>query len=240
MLQWLPENISTFGQGVDNIFHIIYYITLVVFILVMGTLIVFLIKYRYQAGQKATYIEGSTTLEIVWTAATTVIVFGLAMLSYPQWNQIKSPNEFPANPDVLVQVSGKQFNWDMTYPGPDNELGTDDDLELENELHVPVNAVVHIRLTAEDVIHSFFVPQLRLKQDALPNRFINVWFEATKTGRYEIPCAELCGFGHSGMLGYLNVHSQADYDAWVKERWPSVGAVDATGRSRREKHNDAR
>lgn len=220
MLQWLPENISTFGQGVDNIFHIIYYITLVVFILVMGTLIVFLIKYRYQAGQKATYIEGSTTLEIVWTAATTVIVFGLAMLSYPQWNQIKSPNEFPANPDVIVQVSGKQFNWDMTYPGPDNELGTDDDLELENELHVPVNAVVHIRLTAEDVIHSFFVPQLRLKQDALPNRFINVWFEATKTGRYEIPCAELCGFGHSGMLGYLNVHSQADYDAWVKERWP--------------------
>lgn len=220
MLQWLPENISTFGQGVDNIFYIIYYITLVVFILVMGTLIVFLIKYRHQAGQKATYIEGSTTLEIVWTAATTVIVFGLAMLSYPQWNQIKSPNEFPANPDVLVQVSGKQFNWDMTYPGPDNELGTDDDLELENELHVPVNAVVHIRLTAEDVIHSFFVPQLRLKQDALPNRFIDVWFEATKAGRYEIPCAELCGFGHSGMLGYLNVHSQADYDAWVKERWP--------------------
>lgn len=220
MLQWLPENISTFGQGVDNIFYIIYYITLVVFILVMGTLIVFLIKYRHQAGQKATYIEGSTTLEIVWTAATTVIVFGLAMLSYPQWNQIKSPNEFPANPDVLVQVSGKQFNWDMTYPGPDNELGTDDDLELENELHVPVNAVVHIRLTADDVIHSFFVPQLRLKQDALPNRFIDVWFEATKAGRYEIPCAELCGFGHSGMLGYLNVHSQADYDAWVKERWP--------------------
>ena len=95
-----------------------------------------------------------------------------------------------------------------------------DDLTLENELHVPVNAVVHIRLTAEDVIHSFFVPQLRLKQDALPNRFINVWFEATKAGRYEIPCAELCGFGHSGMLGYLNVHTQADYDAWLQERWP--------------------
>ena len=93
------------------------------------------------------------------------------------------------------RVSGKQFNWDMTYPGPDNELGTDDDLKLENELHVPVNAVVHIRLTSEDVIHSFFVPQLRLKQDSLPNRFINVWFEATKAGRYEIPCAELCGFG---------------------------------------------
>ena len=220
MLQWLPENVSTFGQGVDNLFTLIYWITVVVFIAVMATLITFLIKYRHREGHRAEYIEGSTTLEIVWTAATTVIVFGLAMLSLPQWNKIKSPTDFPENPDVVVQVSGKQFNWDMTYPGPDNELGTDDDLELENELHVPLNAVVHIRLTAEDVIHSFFVPQLRLKQDALPNRFIDVWFKAIKAGRYEIPCAELCGFGHSGMLGYLNVHTQADYDAWVKERWP--------------------
>ena len=89
------------------------------------------------------------------------------MLSYPQWNNIKSPTQFPENPEVVVQVSGKQFNWDMTYPGPDNEFGTDDDLELENELHVPINAVVHIRLTAADVIHSFFVPQLRLKQDSI-------------------------------------------------------------------------
>ena len=220
MLQWLPDNVSTFGQGVDNLFYVIYYITLVAFILVMGVLITFLIKYRHQEGKRATYIEGSTRLEIIWTAATTVIVFVLAMFSYPQWNKIKSPTSFPENPDVVVQVSGKQFNWDMVYPGPDNEFGTDDDLTLENELHVPVNAVVHIRLTAVDVIHSFFVPQLRLKQDALPSRFIEVWFEATKAGRYEIPCAELCGFGHSGMLGYLNVHTQTDYDAWLQERWP--------------------
>jgi len=220
MLRWLPENVSTFGQGVDSLFYAIYYITLIVLILVMATLITFLIKYRHQKGKRATYIEGSTTLEIVWTAATTVIVFVLAMFSYPQWNKIKSPTSFPENPDVVVQVSGKQFNWDMTYPGPDNEFGTDDDLILENELHVPVNAVVHIQLTAVDVIHSFFVPQLRLKQDALPSRFIDVWFEATKAGRYEIPCAELCGFGHSGMLGYLNVHAQTDYDAWLQERWP--------------------
>ena len=285
MLHWLPENVSTFGQGVDNLFHAIYWLTLIVFILVMGTLIVFLIKYRYQEGKKAHYIEGSTTLEIVWTAATTVIVFVLAMFSYPQWNNIKSPTQFPENPDVVVQVSGKQFNWDMTYPGPDNEFGTDDDLELENDLHVPMNAVVHIRLTSVDVIHSFFVPQLRLKQDALPNRFFNVWFQTVlddkpiqeferlkakgyfevtltptdantppisgtivnetddtlelevgdetqtvskadvkqltpKIWRYEIPCAELCGFGHSAMIGYLKVHTQESYDAWVQERWP--------------------
>ncbi len=219
MLRWLPENVSTFGQGVDNLFSLIYWITLVVFVAVIATMIVFLVKYRYQAGRKAEYIEGSSTLEIVWTAATTVIVFVLALLSFPQWSKIKFPSEFPTNPDVVVQVKGKQFNWYMLYPGPDGEFGSEDDVELENQLHVPVNKVVHIRLTSEDVIHSFFVPQLRLKQDALPQRFINVWFEATKPGTYEIPCAELCGFGHSGMLGYLTVHTDEDYANWVNQRW---------------------
>ena len=217
---WLPENVSTFGQGVDNLFILIYWITLIAFILVTATLIAFLILYRHRPGHKATYIEGSTKLEIIWTAATTIIVFGLALLSYPQWNKIKSPTELPPA-DVVVEVSAKQFNWDMTYPGPDGEFDTEDDLQLENQLHVPEDKIVHIRLTSVDVIHSFFVPNLRLKQDALPNRFITVWFEATKPGKFEIPCAELCGFQHSGMLGYLTVHSQADYEAWKAERWPT-------------------
>lgn len=218
MLRWLPENISTYGQGVDNLFSLIYWITVVVFVAVIGTLVVFLIAYRAREGQRAEYIEGSNKLEITWTAVTTVIVFGLAMLSLPQWSKIKFFSEFPA-PDVTVQVNAKQFNWDILYPGPDGEFGSEDDLELENMLHVPVNKVVHIHLTSEDVIHSFFVPQLRLKQDALPKRSITAWFQATKPGTYEIPCAELCGFGHSGMLGYLTVHSEESYAEWVTQRW---------------------
>ena len=219
MLGWLPENISTFAQGVDTLFALIYWITVVVFVLVIGTLIMFLIKYRHRAGHRAEYIEGSTKLEIIWTAVTTVIVFGLAMFSFPEWNNLKSPAE---NPDYVVQVRGEQFNWYMIYPGPDNELGTEDDLELENELYVPVNKVVQILLTSKDVIHSFFIPNLRQKQDALPNRppIDTLKFQAIKTGRYEIPCAELCGFGHSGMLGYLIVQTQEEYDAWVAEQWP--------------------
>ncbi len=218
MLQWLPENISTFGQGIDDLFTLIYWITAIVFVLVMATLIVFLIKYRHREGHRAEYIEGSTKLEITWTAVTTVIVFGLAMLSFPQWNNLKSP---PENPDYVVQVRGEQFNWYMIYPGPDGEFDTADDLELENELHVPIDKVVHIVLTSKDVIHSFFIPNLRLKQDALPNRTIdNVKFKAAKIGRYEIACAELCGFGHSTMRGYLNVKTQEEYDAWVQEQWP--------------------
>ncbi len=218
--EWLPENVSTYGEEVDKLFVLIYWITSIVFIAVMAVLISFLIKYRFKDGRKADYIEGSTTLEITWTAATTVIVFGLAMLSLPQWNKLKVPSQFPSGPDdVLVQVSAKQFNWDMTYPGADGKLGTADDLTLENQLHVPVNKVVHIKLTSEDVIHSFFLPHMRVKQDALPGRTIDVWFDATKVGKYEIPCAELCGFGHSGMLGYLNVHTDDAYAKWVEEAW---------------------
>ena len=218
MLGWLPENISTYAQGVDTLFALIYWITVVVFILVMATLILFLIKYRHREGHKAEYIEGSTKLEIIWTTATTVIVFGLALLSFPQWNELKSPAE---NPDYTVQVRAEQFNWYFIYPGPDNEIGTEDDLEFENEMFVPENKVIQLLLTSKDVIHSFFLPHLRLKQDVLPNRIIEYTkFSAIKTGKYEIPCAELCGFGHATMIGYLNVLSQEAYDAWVAEKWP--------------------
>ena len=104
----------------------------------------------------------------------------------------------------------------------DGAFDTEDDVTLENELHVPVDKVVHLSMSSRDVIHSFFVPQLRFKQDTLPGREIRGWFKATKPGVYEIPCAELCGFGHSGMLGTLTVHSADDYAAWVKGRWPDA------------------
>jgi len=110
------------------------------------------------------------------------------------------------------------------YPGPDGQFNTEDDLQLENDLHIPVGKVVRVILKSKDVIHSFFLPHLRLKQDCVPGREIVAWFEATKPGRYEIPCAELCGFGHSGMKGFLTVHSAEDYEAWVQEHWPSTEA----------------
>ncbi|MEE9171716.1 MAG: hypothetical protein V3U41_02260 [candidate division NC10 bacterium] len=124
--------------------------------------------------------------------------------------------------DVRVHVTGKQFNWEILYPGPDGRFGTADDLQVDNELHVPVGKIVRVTLKSKDVIHSFFLPNLRLKQDTMPGREIEAWFEATKPGVYEIPCAELCGFGHSGMLGHLTVHSAEDYEKWVNRTWPSA------------------
>jgi cytochrome c oxidase subunit 2 len=96
-------------------------------------------------------------------------------------------------------------------------------------LHVPVDRVVRVTLSSEDVIHSLFIPRLRLKQDAVPGRRIPLWFQATRAGEYEMPCAELCGFGHSGMQGTLVVHSAADYDAWAREMWPGGAAQAAAG-----------
>jgi cytochrome c oxidase subunit 2 len=121
----------------------------------------------------------------------------------------------------VVQITAKQFNWEILYPGPDGKFDTDDDKMMENDLHVPVNEVVRVRLTSKDVIHSFFVPQFRLKQDAVPGRVIEIWFQATQPGVYELPCAELCGFGHSGMLGHVTVQSAEEYQSWIKEQWPS-------------------
>jgi cytochrome c oxidase subunit 2 len=116
---------------------------------------------------------------------------------------------------MSLAILAKQFEWHVSYPGADGRLGTPDDFSMRNQLHVPVNRAVVATLEAEDVIHSFFVPQFRVKQDAVPGMHIQVWFQPTKVGKYEIGCAELCGLGHYRMRGMVTVHSQEDYDRWV-------------------------
>lgn len=217
MMSWLPENVSTFGEEIDSLFYLIYYITGAAFLLVTALMIIFLILYRQREGRRAVYSHGNTTLEIIWTIIPAVVFVGLSFMSVSSWSEIKS--EAPPS-DFQVQVTAKQFNWEILYPGPDGKLGTEDDFKIDNDMHVPVNKVVHVILKSQDVIHSFFLPNLRLKQDAVPGRDILVWFEATKPGKYELPCAELCGFGHSGMRGWLFVDGPEDYEKWVKETWP--------------------
>lgn len=217
MMSWLPEDVSTFGGEIDSLFYLIYYITGAVFILVTVLMVLFLIVYRHREGRRATYSHGNTALEITWTIVPAIILLVLSFMSVSSWGKIKS-NAPPS--DFQVQVTAKQFNWEIVYPGPDGKFGTPDDFQIDNDMHVPVNKVVHVILKSKDVIHSFFLPNLRLKQDAVPGRDILVWFEATKPGKYELPCAELCGFGHSGMRGWLYVDTPEEYQKWVKENWP--------------------
>jgi cytochrome c oxidase subunit 2 len=223
--RWLPENVSKHGSAIDSLFVLIYNITGITFLLVAGVMIAFLILYRRREGVRAGYTHGSKTLEVVWTVVPAIILVVLTVMSARVWRDLKMTQP-PA--EVEARVIGKQFNWRMIYPGPDGRFDTADDLELANELHVPVDRTVVVQLQSEDVIHSFFLPNLRVKQDAVPGRTTRVWFNATKAGRYEIACAELCGFGHYNMRGFLNVHTLEDYAAWVASAWPA-GEAPAAG-----------
>lgn len=221
MQGWFPENVSSFGGEIDSLFYLIFYIIAPWFVLTEGLIVYFLIRYRRREGRRATYVHGDDLRQAAWILIPGLIVtlldFWIDVRGAEVWAKIKG--HMPPG-DLKIQVTAKQFNWEILYSGPDGKFGTADDLRLENELHVPAGRIVRVVLKSRDVIHSFFLPNLRLKQDILPGREIEAWFEATKPGKYEMPCAELCGFGHSGMNGWLYVHAPEEYEKWAKARWP--------------------
>ncbi len=222
-MSWiLPPSASTFASDIDFLYYVILWITGIAFVIVEVGLVVFIVKYRTRPGRKAEYIEGNTKAEIVWTAVPAVTVVVIGLMSGGVWNDVKGRNSVPAGA-IPYGVHAQQFEWQISYRGPDGQLGTGDDFTVRNQLHIPVNQPVVMRLTAEDVIHSFFIPAFRVKQDAMPGMSINVWFEATQVGEFEIACAELCGIGHTTMGATLTVHSADDFQRWVADR---VAAAD--------------
>jgi cytochrome c oxidase subunit 2 len=217
MSWWLPLKASTFAGEIDGLFTAVLIITGIAFVVVEIGLVWFSLKYRNRPGRTAYYTHGNNTAEIIWTAIPAVTVVALGLVSNHYWKQIKGRDSVPAD-SYPIAVHAKQFEWQYTYPGPDGKLGTADDYTIRNQLHVPVNRNVVVILTSEDVIHSFFVPVFRVKQDAVPGLTIRAWFNATVPGEYELGCAELCGIGHYKMRTRVTVHTQADFDAWVKQQ----------------------
>ncbi|HEX9393801.1 MAG TPA: cytochrome c oxidase subunit II [Gemmatimonadales bacterium] len=217
MSWWLPLKASTFAGEIDGLFTAVLIITGIAFVVVEIGLVWFSLKYRNRPGRTAYYTHGNNTAEIIWTAIPAVTVVALGLVSNHYWKQIKGRDSVPAD-SYPIAVHAKQFEWQYTYPGPDGKLGTADDYTIRNQLHVPLNRNVVVILTSEDVIHSFFVPVFRLKQDAVPGLTIRAWFNATVPGEYELGCAELCGIGHYKMRTRVTVHTQADFDAWVKQQ----------------------
>lgn len=217
MSWWLPLKASTFAGEIDGLFTAVLIITGIAFVVVEVGLVWFSLKYRNRPGRTAYYTHGSNKAEIIWTAIPAVTVVALGLISNHYWKQIKGRDSVPAD-SYPIGVHAKQFEWQYTYPGPDGQLGTADDYTIRNQLHVPVNRDVVVILTSEDVIHSFYVPVFRLKQDAVPGLTIRAWFNATVPGEYELGCAELCGMGHYKMRTRVTVHTQADFDAWVKQQ----------------------
>ena len=226
-MNWsLPESVSTFGAEIDSIYYLILAITGVIFFAVEALLVYFIIRYRHKEGRKAAFIHGNARAEVIWTVIPFLILVFLAFKSREVWVAVKDPARFPA--DALeLRVAAKQFEWNVTYPGPDGRLDTGDDFVRRGQLRIPVNRPVRVTLTAEDVIHSFFLPEFRVKQDAVPGMEIPVWFEATRTGEFVLGCAELCGLGHYRMKGTVTVHTAEEFDAWQREQSQQSGVAAA-------------
>jgi cytochrome c oxidase subunit 2 len=213
----LPEPVSAFGSEIDSIYYLILVITAVIFVLVEVALVVFLVKFRHKEGRRAEYSHGNTKLEAIWTVVPFILVMVIAWMSMDVWLEAKVADGHAPGDALPLRVAAKQFEWNVTYPGPDEKLDTADDFVKRNQLHVPVGRAVRIDLSSDDVIHSFFLPDFRVKQDAVPGMVIPVWFEPTTTGEYALGCAELCGLGHYRMRGSMTVHESAAFDSWVAE-----------------------
>lgn len=218
MQGWFPENVSTFGGDVDRVFYLIYYIVTFWFILAEGAILYFLVRYRRRPGARVTYVRGDRWRELSWilvpAAVILVLDLGIDAAGARVWETVKL--HMPADA-VQVDVTARQFEWLVTYPGADGKLGTADDFSMNGELHVPLGKNVRVTLRSDDVVHSFFLPNARLKQDAVPGRAIDLWFNLTKPGTYELACAELCGFGHYTMRGTVIVHTVEEYGQWLKQ-----------------------
>lgn len=227
---WMPQNVATFGGGIDTLFYIILYVTAFFFILTEAIMVYALYRFAGQPGRKGAYVHGNHRLEMVWTLVPGVILFLLAVVQINVWADVKFQSRMPRPEDAALQleVSARQWEWRLRYPSSqrmqswekDPALARDfahnahiDDLRLVNEVHVwkggadqPQRILVHLK--TQDVLHSFFLPNLRLKQDALPGKTIPLWFAAVEH----------------------NVEPQVD-PMTNEKRWVEIGYDPKTGRS---------
>ncbi len=239
---WLPPLASEHGAVIDRLFTVTMVITGIVFVLVHLLLAYFLWRYRQRsAEQRAYFYLENRPLEITYTLIPAIVLTSLIAAGTRAWFRIQGK---PPAEAVPIRVIGEQFAWRFQYPGLDGKLGrfdprfvseenpfgidpTDpaskDDI-IAPELHVPVNKAVVAYINSKDVLHSFFVPALRVKQDAVPGMTTRFWFVATRTGTYDIPCAELCGQGHYIMRGQMVVESDTAFENWLAAQ-PTVATM---------------
>jgi cytochrome c oxidase subunit 2 len=219
MFGLFPDIASSYAGDVDNL---ILWVTIIVgfwFFLAEGVFFYFLFKFRKRDGQKALYITGEKKEEMKWISlphfAVLLCDVVILAMAISVWYNIKQ--NLPAADDT-IRVIGQQWSWRFVHSGPDGKLGTPDDVETVGELHVAVGKTYHFQLESTDVNHSFSVPVFRLKQDAIPGRVITGWFKPTKTGEFDIQCAEMCGIGHGVMSGRIFIQTAEELQKWVTEQ----------------------
>lgn len=202
---WLPSQESQYARQVDFVFYYIYYISVFFFLLIVTLMVVFVIRFRRRSpGQEPLPSPAhNTSLEILWTGipiflAGTMFILGFHGLM----NQVVVPlNAYE------IQVTGMKWKWQFTYPTG----------YVDEDLHVPVDTTVALVLTSTDVIHGFYIPNLRLKKDAVPGRYTKMWFRVQQPGEYPIYCTQYCGTGHSSMRSLLIVHPPGEFEKWLQK-----------------------
>jgi cytochrome c oxidase subunit 2 len=234
---WFPTLASEHGGRIDSLFMAVLVVSGIAFVLVQGALGYFVARYGENANERASYWHDNPKAEAILLIMTAVILTVLVFMGQRVWASIYF-SDAPTNA-TIIQVTGEQFAWNFHYAGPDGQFGrTDnklitgtnpigldrddptakDDVLSIGVMHAPVGKPVRVRLRSKDVIHSFFLPNFRMKQDAVPGMGIEVWFTPTKAGQYEIACAELCGLGHYRMKGALTVDESEDaFNKWLAE-----------------------
>jgi cytochrome c oxidase subunit II len=202
-LPLFPDQASTFAPNVD---HLLYYLlTVSVFftLAIFFAIFYFAIRYRRRSEQELPNpVHGSMTLEILWS----VIPFGLTMVMFAWGAAIFFHEGRPPDDAIPIYVVGKQWMWKLQHMEGRREI---------NELHIPLGRAVKLTMTSEDVIHSFYVPDFRTKEDVVPGRYSTTWFKPTKAGRFHLFCAEYCGTNHSRMIGWIYVMQPQDYQEWL-------------------------
>ena len=238
---WFPGDgnaYSTLGGKIDDLFYLILVIVSVTFVGTSAALGYALWRgAEIKPDEKVWFSHGSHSLEVIWTIVPSAVLLFIALYQLDVWAEyrmkgfVKEPDGSPKQitvvaeeyevreyPETVVaEVTARQFEWRIRYPAngkPLKPTPQPDDIYSVNELHVPTGGLVSITLRTDDVQHAFFVPELRVKQDAVPGKMIPVWFDATMPRDYEMLCAELCGWGHYKMKAKLVAQSVDDFEAW--------------------------
>ena len=237
---WLPDLASRHGLGIDRM--LIYLLVTTGAMFLIGHLVLAYFIWRYSRLGKVSHRLATAKMERGWSLALGVLMTlvaegGVLAIGMPVWGEYFA-SEAPADA-LVIEITSEQFAWNIRYSGPDgvfgrtapalistaNPIGLDpedgassDDITTLNQIYVPVDRPVRIQLRSKDVIHSFFLAELRVKQDAVPGMKIDIWFVPTRTGQFELACTELCGLGHYRMEGFFNVLSAEEYDQWLTDR----------------------
>jgi cytochrome c oxidase subunit II len=202
---FMPAPVTDIAQQVDNLYSFLLWISAISCAILIGGMIYFVLKYKRRTNNdKTAYITHNTFLEFLWSFIPLVLFLAVFGWGWHIYHQMRA---MPENA-LEVHVMAKQWAWDFIYKSGKTS---------GNEMYVPVNTPVKLIMTSQDVIHSFYVPSMRIKQDVVPGRYTTLTFNSQKLGDFQVFCTEYCGAAHSAMLAKLHVVSQEDYEKWLQE-----------------------